>query len=559
MVLKGVILKLFNGILLLALPSLSFAGTLLYPEKLVAVNDFSGQPSLEKVFTEIGLKSSVADFTLRETKQSLLGTHYDYQQTLNGIAIQGAHLVVSLDDHGQLIKCYNAVELDSNKVNKPSLPFISSDVALSAAWKKLAVTGELLEQPKMELVYSKDLNLAYKFDLSTSAPFGHWSVLVDAHSGDVISMEDSALPRMKRAAVEVKPSSAPLTRLSDALAAMEKKTLNKSINEVVAPALVVSGTAQVFDPNPVVTLGRIDLSDDMDASVFLDSYKTEELKEISFVNGVYSLKGPKIELVDFEMPSIAPSVSTDGSWIFERKNVAFNDVMTYLHLDRSMRYIESLGFVGSKAVFSQPLKVDANGLNGADNSHYIPATRRLAFGHGCVDDNEDADVILHELGHAIQHHIVSSWGGADAGAMGEGFGDYWAATYSFTTEGGENTNPHWVFKWDGHNACWEGRKLDAFTPGYNPNSTYPAHRVVNGGMSDELWSTPVFQAFVELYKRGVAREDIDRIVLEAHFGLGSGLRMPDMARAIVKTAKALYPDQDYDQVFLRHFKNQKML
>ena len=552
-------MKFFTGIMLLAISSLSFAGTLLYPEKLVAVSDFSGQPSLEKVFSEIGVKSSVADFTLRETKHSLLGTHFDYQQKLNGVMIETAHVVVSLDDHGQLIKCYNAVISTSNKATKPALPLISADVALSAAWEKLQVTGELLDLPRMELVYTKNLSLAYKFAINTSSPFGHWIVRVDALTGNVIELEDAALPRMKRAVSEKKPAAASLTLLAQALQAVEKKALNKSVDDVVSPALLVNGSAQVFDPNPVVALARIDLEDDMDASVFLDSYKTQELKDIAFANGVYHLKGTKVELIDFEGPYVAPSVSTDGSWMFERKNVAFNDVMTYLHIDRSMRYIESLGFVGSKAVFPQALKVDANGLDGDDNSHYIPGSRRLAFGHGCVDDNEDADVILHELGHAIQHHIVSTWGGADSGAMGEGFGDYWAATASYVTEGGENTNPNWVFKWDGHNACWPGRKLDAFTPGYRAGTTYPAHSVINGGMSDELWSTPVFQAFVELYKRGVTREDIDRIVLESHFGLGYGMKMPDMARAIVKTAKALYPDRDYDQVFLRHFKKQKML
>lgn len=245
--------------------------------------------------------------------------------------------------------------------------------------------------------------------------------------------------------------------------------------------------------------------------------------------------------------------------MFERKNVAFNDAMTYVHIDRSIRYIESLGFTGNKVIFPKSIEVDANGLSGADNSHYIPSSRRLAFGHGCVDDNEDSDVILHELGHAIQHHINSNWMGGDTGAMGEGFGDYWAASYSVTTENGMDTNVNWVFKWDGHNDCWPGRKLDSFSPVYDSNRSYSAHSQVNGGVSDELWSTPVFQAFLELYKRGVPRADIDKIILESHFGLGYGVKMSEMARSIVKTAKALFPNEDYDQVYTKHFKAMKML
>jgi Zn-dependent metalloprotease len=48
-----------------------------------------------------------------------------------------------------------------------------------------------------------------------------------------------------------------------------------------------------------------------------------------------------------------------------------------------------------------------------------------------VDDAEDADVIVHEYGHAIQADQVPGFGaGGDAGGMGEGFGDYLAGTIS---------------------------------------------------------------------------------------------------------------------------------
>ena len=41
-----------------------------------------------------------------------------------------------------------------------------------------------------------------------------------------------------------------------------------------------------------------------------------------------------------------------------------------------------------------------------DNSFYSPATRKIKYGSGGVDDAEDADVILHEYGHAIQDDQV---------------------------------------------------------------------------------------------------------------------------------------------------------
>jgi len=555
---KELDLKFFTTvILLLAFPLVSQASSLIYPESSIKLLDKSNNP-LQQVSDELNLGINAASFKLTESKESLLGTHSYYQQTVNGLDVDGAQVVVSVNGNNEVFKVYNSTVNGSMKALEASIPFLSESQALETAWSHLQVNGSLNSAPIAKLVYSKNLNLVYKIVLSTSSPAGHFDVTVDAQDGRILDVLDAALPRMKRAEAPARNKGKALFgSFASARKAFEFKMISKAImtNEIA----FVDGTAQVFDPSPVVTLGRTDLQDNSDASIFLPAYKTQDLKDISFVDGVYSLKGPKVKLIDFESPVAAPSTSADGSWIFERSNPSFNDAMTYLHIDRSARYIESLGFVNNRRVFANTIEVDANGVDGADNSHYIPSSRRLAFGNGCVDDNEDSDVILHELGHAIQHNINPSWGGGDSGAMGEGFGDYWAASYSVTTDHGREGNVNWVFKWDGHNSCWPGRKLDSFTPAYDPKRTYSAHSQVNGGVSDELWSTPIFQAFLELYDRGVARGDIDKIILEAHFGLGRGVTMPVMAKAIVKTAKALFPDQDYDQVYTRHFNKQKML
>jgi len=267
--------------------------------------------------------------------------------------------------------------------------------------------------------------------------------------------------------------------------------------------------------------------------------------------------------VNCDSPHTQPSKTTYGIWDEERGPNSFNDGMTYFHLDQNQRYMQSLGFTGGTGIQEGSIGADTDGCGGADNSYYIPSTNRLAFGHGCVDDDEDADVILHEYGHAIQHDIVSSWNGGDTGAIGEGFGDYWAGSYSYSTPNGMTFHPEWIFSWDGHgdgNQCWGGRRLNATGAQYNPSQTYGAHVYISGGyVSDELWSAPIFMSLVDLVDLGETRESVDQIILESHFGIGYGARMPDMANATVAAAEALQPGGPHAYIFHQRFADQNIL
>ncbi|MGB1973316.1 MAG: proprotein convertase P-domain-containing protein [Vibrio toranzoniae] len=240
------------------------------------------------------------------------------------------------------------------------------------------------------------------------------------------------------------------------------------------------------------------------------------------------------------------------------QDTRFSQLMVFAHLDQSLRYISSLGF----DVFDSPLEFDGRGLS-ADNSTYYYGPKAVLFGiGGGSPDALDGDVILHELGHGIHYHIVKDWAYGHTGAIGEGFGDYWAGSFSFRTQyenaqtRGQEFEIDTVFNWDGYfgvrkttRSLWNQRAR------YFRQAEYRPHESVAGELGDELWSTPLFQALkasVEQYGE-VAFKEFDSIVLESMYGLGRGLKMHDLAESTLFTAKQLYPNRDYAEILKQKF------
>lgn len=518
------------------------------------------------------LPSDVADLKLVAMRESLLGKHFHYRQYADGIPIFSAGVTVSVAHTNRAVCRVHSAAVPTEGKARFGKANLDTEAALDRAWAHIRVTGRLNTLPAAEVVWvlsDNGLRLAYRTEIACTAPRGAWEHLVDAGTGQVLlSRNRMRIDTRKRGEGDVSIPiggvvyEAPVSRRDATAAFLAAKTVTSPVEPPVGPQVlfdsVAQGSAWVFDPDPKTTLLSDALLDTSPASAFVPAMVLRPLRDITFSAGVYRLTGPWVNIADFDNPTTAPSTTTDGMWAFPRGNNGFDDAMVYFHLDQSQRYLQALGYGGARGIQARSIPADSNGDNGADNSYFDPTMNRISYGHGGVDDAEDADVILHEYGHAIEYGINPSFDGGDTGAIGEGFGDYWAGSYSLSCSNGTVFRPDWVFQWDGHNSFWAGRVLNS-TGLYTPGATYNAHTVVNGVLGDELWSAPLFQSLKRLLAAGRPREEADTVVIESHFGMGYGTTMPDMARSVVGNALALYPGGPHAGIYYSEFTNRNIL
>jgi len=314
---------------------------------------------------------------------------------------------------------------------------------------------------------------------------GDWEIMVDAHSGDVLRVLD--------------------------IANYHHDDNRKKKSKQKPAEMKAAGTAYIFDPDPLsrahVAYGGnyVDNNDATNAS--LDAARSlVALPDITLSNGVYSLKSKYVQIADFESPATGLFTQASPDFLFNRNEQGFEAVNAFYHIDRSLAYInETLGIACKSTLNGGVMMVDPHGLNGDDNSHFIPSSQRLAFGEGCVDDAEDADVVLHELGHAI-HHWVTGLKSSSAQGLGEGSGDYWAMSYSRSLNQWASSEPqyNWMFSWDGHNECWAGRVTN-----YPTKYSSSISNTANIHRDGQIWAT----SLMKIYNR-IGKEKTDRIFLE---------------------------------------------
>ncbi|WP_079044512.1 MULTISPECIES: M36 family metallopeptidase [unclassified Streptomyces] len=288
--------------------------------------------------------------------------------------------------------------------------------------------------------------------------------------------------------------------------------------------------ARVFMVNPVQSSGDQSLADHKDAAsdIPASAYATVTLRNLD-ASGALSGRWAAVRSETGKPAAVA------GAGSYDRSDDEFEQVMAYFWVNEAQEYLQGLGF-GSELPGAND-RVQPVRLNqwGADNSFFTDKKAEIRFGKGGVDDAEDAEVIVHEYGHAVHNAQVPGFGSSpEAGAIGEAFGDYLAV------EVGSNavTKYGWPMKAD--LACvgdWDSTGYSAAPHCLRRIDGTKTYADVEGEVhaDGEIWSRALFDIRGKLGARTA-----DRIIVNAQFGFAADTTFEDAALKTVATAQKMY-------------------
>lgn len=425
-----------------------------------------------------------------ETKNGLASSHQRFLQVYDHVPIYGAWVSVHGNAKGKVVAVHSRTfpeKLAGGSARK-GVSDINAEEAARSAIDDHDLSKPLRHPAEPELVWypvNDELVLAWKVTIFSTDPLGDFLTIVDAGNSNILLQEN---------------------RIAFAI-----------------------GSGHVFDPNPYQTLGSgSGLSDNSDANSTALSNQRIVVPLLGLDDGTGLLKGEFVDLSTLNSSTLADVDADEPSRVYdyERNDARFEQVVTYDTVDKLQRYFHSLGFDDDTGIPNGirdfPTLANAHWYL-QDQSFYSTGDDAIHMGDGGVDDGEDADIIAHEYGHAVQHDQNSSWGGGEMGAMGEGFGDYLAA--SFYAEKGEPvfqaSNAPCVGEWDA--TSYSGstppclRRVDG-------NKLYP--NGLNGSVhSDgEIWSRALWDM-----RTAIGVRTADTLILEHHFGLPASSTMTTAA------------------------------
>ena len=320
----------------------------------------------------------------------------------------------------------------------------------------------------------------------------------------------------------------------------------------------VDGSGLVFDPSPVVTSGNAALRDP-DATIggcgFAGSSRqavdaqrvTRPLRAITFdaTTGRHRLVGPFVAIQNFAAPNTTiPEEADPDAFTYSSGDPRFEAVNVYYAIDTFQRYLQN-STRGPRITTARNSRIACDPHDESlGSAFYSPIDKGLHFSNSgpCRPDRaEDAHVMIHEYGHAIQDDQAPGWGvpnpitnRRETRAMGEGYGDMAACIFFAEHDFLRKVFEPWVFGDRGGLRRVDGTKV------------YPDDWTDREHADGEIWSAALWNVYRSIggdssvaAEREAAGDAVIKTVTLSHHLLVASSSMPDGAEAVMRTNAAL--------------------
>src|SRR6185503_8500429 len=284
-----------------------------------------------------------------------------------------------------------------------------------------------------------------------------------------------------------------------------------------------NSAAFVFVKSPVDALDDPDLRDADNVDAALTGCKLGNLTSSLALDGTYAN-------TSF---TPAPRATPPYTSLRSTNQRAVDEATAYYHANRSKEYLNLLGFPG---VMNFSIGLNAADVGVGDNAFYSAVEKSIHFGTGGVDGAQDPDIVYHELGHAIQDDQVPGFpNGVETGALGEGFGDFWASALTddaATTAMGAACWAAWdatsYFPYTGAPGSGCSRRVDG-------TKLYPVDLEGEFHADGEIWSAALWRL-----RTALGGAVVDPLVIKGHTFLQPDAGFQDAADALQSADVALY-------------------
>ncbi len=351
---------------------------------LTETGEGSAQEIAEKFLTDnrelFGISEQPADLQFIDTHAHRGIQHLKYQQHYHSLPIIGAEVIVHIDQANR-IQMVNGSYYPEVEADTATPPITETEAAAAAI---AVLETEEHSEPQAELVIFplRDQHIhAYRVVFQAKDPLGDWVVFVDASTGDVIDYYNA-------------------------------------IHFVI-------GRGQVYNSNPKrdKTIITADLSD-------LDESKTLSGQYFAVKNAAKN------------GTNAVPSGPDAYDFLFgDPAETHFDEVMVYYHLNKINRFFRNLGYEAHDYQMLAHVHVPdpADGNADYDNAYFSPFDKAFFWGHGDVlnDLAQEAAVIYHEYTHSVVDAIQPLMATPEAGALHEGYADYFACSLTDDPKIGE--------------------------------------------------------------------------------------------------------------------------